>query len=117
MAEFRSDHRAYGAFDRNFEIVSYNGQINNDSRCHEHGSTTAASQPDRSSRGVSTASKKSSTKSSCSSTSWSFNDPEMKRRKRVIKYKSYAVEGKVKSSVCRGFRWFRNKCSEIVHGY
>ncbi|RZC56259.1 hypothetical protein C5167_015131 [Papaver somniferum] len=117
MAEFRSDHRAYGGFDRNFEIVSYNGQMNNyNSRCHEHGPTTAASQPNRSSRGVSTASKNSSTKS-CSATPWSFNDPEMKRRRRVIKYKCYAVEGKVKSSVCRGFRWFRNKCSEIVHGY
>ncbi|KAI3959022.1 hypothetical protein MKX01_023698 [Papaver californicum] len=65
---------------------------------------------------VSTTSKNSSTKS-CSSTLWSFNDPEMKRRKIVIEYKSYAVEGNIKSSVRRGFRWFRNKCSEIVHGY
>ncbi|KAF6177108.1 hypothetical protein GIB67_005096 [Kingdonia uniflora] len=49
--------------------------------------------------------------------SWSLNDPEMKRRKRVAKYKIYAVEGKVKSTFSRGLRWIKNKCSEIVHGF
>ncbi|KAK9139238.1 hypothetical protein Scep_008919 [Stephania cephalantha] len=49
--------------------------------------------------------------------SWRLSDPEMKRRRRVIKYKLYAVEGKVKDSFRRGFRWIKNKCSEIVHGF
>ncbi|KAK6941066.1 Protein of unknown function DUF3511 [Dillenia turbinata] len=49
-----------------------------------------------------------------SSLPWSFNDPEMKRKKRVAKYKVYAVEGRFKASLRRGLRWFKNKCSQIV---
>ncbi|PHT38767.1 hypothetical protein CQW23_22340 [Capsicum baccatum] len=48
---------------------------------------------------------------------WGFNDPEMKRRKRIAKYKVYTIEGKVKTSIRNGLRWFKNKCSEIIHGY
>lgn len=45
--------------------------------------------------------------------SW-WNDPEMKRKRRVAKYKLYAAEGKVKSSFKNGFRWLRHKCSKMV---
>ncbi|XP_031288008.1 uncharacterized protein LOC116146726 [Pistacia vera] len=48
---------------------------------------------------------------------WGFSDPEMKRKKRIAKYKVYTVEGKVKASLRKGFRWIKNKCSQIVHGY
>ncbi|KAK8928247.1 hypothetical protein KSP39_PZI017391 [Platanthera zijinensis] len=48
---------------------------------------------------------------------WCFSDPEMKRRRRVAGYKIYAVEGKVKSSLRRGVRWIKSKCSELVHGW
>ncbi|CAA2959935.1 Hypothetical predicted protein [Olea europaea subsp. europaea] len=48
---------------------------------------------------------------------WGFNDPEMKRRKRIAKYKVYTVEGRVKVSIRNGFRWIKNKCSELIHGY
>ncbi|XP_022759676.1 uncharacterized protein LOC111306041 [Durio zibethinus] len=48
---------------------------------------------------------------------WGFTDPEMKRKKRIAKYKVYTVEGKVKASLRKGFRWIKNKCSQIVHGY
>ncbi|CAN6289695.1 unnamed protein product [Urochloa humidicola] len=47
---------------------------------------------------------------------WCFSDPEMKRRRRVASYKAYSVEGKVKSSLRRGFRWIKAKCSELIHG-
>lgn len=47
---------------------------------------------------------------------WGFTDGEMKRRKRIAKYKSYAIEGKVKASIRNGMRWIKNKCSQIVHG-
>uniref|UniRef100_A0A0D9X369 DUF3511 domain-containing protein n=1 Tax=Leersia perrieri TaxID=77586 RepID=A0A0D9X369_9ORYZ len=46
---------------------------------------------------------------------WCLSDPEMKRRRRVAGYKSYAVEGKVKASIRRGLRWIKAKCSHIVH--
>ncbi|TKY52479.1 ATP-dependent DNA helicase Q 1 [Spatholobus suberectus] len=48
---------------------------------------------------------------------WSFGDPETKRRKRIAKYKVYAVEGKVKASLRNGIRWIKHTCSRIVHGY
>ncbi|CAK9321848.1 unnamed protein product [Citrullus colocynthis] len=56
-------------------------------------------------------SSKSSTKKS-----W-WKKPEMKRRRRVAKYKLYAVEGKVKSSIKKGIRWFKTKCSRIISGF
>ncbi|KAM0915963.1 hypothetical protein ACQ4PT_010480 [Festuca glaucescens] len=46
---------------------------------------------------------------------WCFNDPEMKRRRRVAGYKAYGVKGKVKASLRRGLRWFKSKCSGISH--
>ncbi|KAI3448521.1 hypothetical protein Pfo_005186 [Paulownia fortunei] len=42
---------------------------------------------------------------------------ELKRKKRIAKYKLYSVEGKVKSSLRKGFRWFKKTCSRIVHGF
>ncbi|XP_044492081.1 uncharacterized protein LOC123215876 [Mangifera indica] len=48
---------------------------------------------------------------------WGFSDPETKRKKRIARYKVYTVEGKVKASLRKGFRWIKNKCSQIVHGY
>ncbi|MCL7038847.1 hypothetical protein MKW94_007500 [Papaver nudicaule] len=55
--------------------------------------------------------------SSRSTSSWSFNDPEMKRRRRVAQYKYYAVEGKLKSSLRKGFRWVKRKCSNIARAF
>ncbi|KAL7235319.1 hypothetical protein ACSBR1_018757 [Camellia fascicularis] len=46
-----------------------------------------------------------------------FDAREMKRKKRVVKYKWYAVEGKVKDSLKKGYRWFKRRCSEIVRGF
>jgi hypothetical protein len=48
---------------------------------------------------------------------WCFSDPEMRRRRRVARYKAYSVEGKVKASFRRGFRWIKAKCSELIHGW
>ncbi|KAK7392266.1 hypothetical protein VNO78_20698 [Psophocarpus tetragonolobus] len=48
---------------------------------------------------------------------WSFGDPESKRRKRIAKYKVYAVEGKVKATLRDGIRWIKHTCYRIVHGY
>ncbi|KAF3340557.1 hypothetical protein FCM35_KLT09401 [Carex littledalei] len=46
-----------------------------------------------------------------------FSDPEMKRKRRVASYKAYSVEGKVKASLKKRFRWIRYKCSELIHGW
>lgn len=46
-----------------------------------------------------------------------LSDPEAKRKKRVIKYKVYTMEGKVKASFRKGLHWIKNKVSAFVHGY
>uniref|UniRef100_A0A0C9RXC7 TSA: Wollemia nobilis Ref_Wollemi_Transcript_6281_909 transcribed RNA sequence n=1 Tax=Wollemia nobilis TaxID=56998 RepID=A0A0C9RXC7_9CONI len=48
---------------------------------------------------------------------WGFSDPEVKRRKRVASYKVYSVEGKMKASFCKSFRWIKDKYTEIVQGW
>nr|GMC70862.1 E3 ubiquitin-protein like [Ipomoea batatas]GMC73142.1 E3 ubiquitin-protein like [Ipomoea batatas]GMC76006.1 E3 ubiquitin-protein like [Ipomoea batatas]GMC78110.1 E3 ubiquitin-protein like [Ipomoea batatas]GME14587.1 E3 ubiquitin-protein like [Ipomoea batatas] len=60
---------------------------------------------------------KSRVSSSFASKSWSFNDPELQRKKRVVGYKAYAVEGKMKGSFRKSFRWIKNTCNHVVHGW
>ncbi|KAK9755976.1 hypothetical protein RND81_01G064100 [Saponaria officinalis] len=55
--------------------------------------------------------------SSSSMKGWSLNDPEIQRKKRVVSYKVYAVEGKMKGSFRKSFRWFKSTCSHVVHGF
>lgn len=59
---------------------------------------------------------KSRVSASSSSRNWAFNDPELQRKKRVLGYKSYAVEGKLKGSFRKSFRWIKNTCNHVVHG-
>ncbi|GAV81409.1 DUF3511 domain-containing protein [Cephalotus follicularis] len=49
--------------------------------------------------------------------SWSLNDPELQRKKRVASYKIYTVEGKVKGSLKKSFRWFKDRCNRVVYGW
>ncbi|KAL5565926.1 hypothetical protein UlMin_029090 [Ulmus minor] len=51
--------------------------------------------------------------SSQSLNSW-WNDPEIRRKRRVAKYKFYGAEGKVKQSLKKGFRWLGKKCAMII---
>lgn len=51
------------------------------------------------------------------SKSWSLNDPELQRKKRVASYKVYAVEGKVKGSIKKSFRWLKEKCTRVVYSW
>lgn len=51
------------------------------------------------------------------SKSWSFGDPELQRKKRVASYKAYTVEGKVKGSIKKSFRWLKERYTLMVHGY
>ncbi|CAE6080775.1 unnamed protein product [Arabidopsis arenosa] len=49
-------------------------------------------------------------------TPWRLLDAETKRKKRIATYKTYALEGKVKTTVKKGFRWIKNRYSQIIHG-
>ncbi|KAE8671274.1 hypothetical protein F3Y22_tig00111983pilonHSYRG00104 [Hibiscus syriacus] len=97
MESYGSGSRPYGA-DRRMEIVS-----------GKNTSVVASNQippvPARTSQ------------ASTNSKPWGFTDPEMKRKKRIAKYKVYTVEGKMKATLGKGFRWIKNKCSQIVRGY
>jgi hypothetical protein len=46
--------------------------------------------------------------------SWWSGDPEAKRRRRVARYKAYAVEASVKASLRKGFRWIKDRCTGLV---
>lgn len=62
--------------------------------------------------------KKGNKSTASSSNTWNFNaDPELQRKKRVVGYKAYAVEGKVKGSVKKSFRWIKDTCIQVVHGF
>ncbi|KAI6690171.1 hypothetical protein NL676_026999 [Syzygium grande] len=54
---------------------------------------------------------------SASSKSWTFGDPELQRKKRVASYKAYTVEGKMKGSLKKSFRWIKNTCNQVVYGW
>lgn len=49
--------------------------------------------------------------------SWDLSsDPELMRKKRLASYKVYGIEGKVKTTVKKSFRWMKGKYNEIVYG-
>ncbi|KAM0969840.1 hypothetical protein ACFX13_018300 [Malus domestica] len=48
--------------------------------------------------------------------SWSLSDPELQRKKRVASYKVYTVEGKLKGSFRKSFRWLKETCNRVVYG-
>ncbi|KAL2231276.1 UNVERIFIED_CONTAM: hypothetical protein Sindi_1722000 [Sesamum indicum] len=48
---------------------------------------------------------------------WHGGREELKRKKRIAKYKLYAAEGKVKDSFRKGLSWMKRTCSKIVHGF
>nr|KYP74219.1 hypothetical protein KK1_006889 [Cajanus cajan] len=92
----------YGSGPRRVEIVSGKSY-----GCNQSHAAAISSEVTRASQsGAATAAKP-----------WSFGDPETKRRKRIARYKVYAVEGKVKASLRNGIRWIKDTCSRIVHGY
>ncbi|KAK1616203.1 hypothetical protein QYE76_021720 [Lolium multiflorum] len=43
-------------------------------------------------------------------------EAELQRKKRLVAYKVYDVEGKVKGSVRRSVKWIKGKCSRAVYG-
>lgn len=45
------------------------------------------------------------------------DDAELQRRKRLVVYKTYDVEGKLRESVRRSVSWIKGKCSGVVYGW
>ncbi|KAK2412448.1 hypothetical protein P8452_72815 [Trifolium repens] len=61
--------------------------------------------------------KKGKSTNGSTSKSWSFSDPELQRKKRVASYKVYSVEGKLKGTFRKSFKWIKDRCSRVVHGW
>jgi hypothetical protein len=45
-----------------------------------------------------------------------IDDAELRRKKRLVVYKVYDVEGKLRSSVRRGVGWIKSRCSRVMYG-
>ncbi|KFK41693.1 hypothetical protein AALP_AA2G160700 [Arabis alpina] len=43
-------------------------------------------------------------------------EADIQRKKRVAGYNVYGVEGKVKGSMRKSFKWFKETCSNVVYG-
>ncbi|CAD5318924.1 unnamed protein product [Arabidopsis thaliana] len=52
---------------------------------------------------------------SSSSSSWGFVDPDLQRKKRVVSYRAYTVEGKLKGSFRKSFKWIKDKCNKLLN--
>ncbi|KAL6630106.1 hypothetical protein ACP70R_029871 [Stipagrostis hirtigluma subsp. patula] len=46
-----------------------------------------------------------------------IDDAELRRKKRLVVYKVYGVEGKVRDSLRRSVSWIKTKCSRVVYGW
>lgn len=118
MDNFRSKSYGHGRM----ELESYNGNgssgINGmqDLRCY---SASFAYPPKTQVGGTNNNDnkfKKGKSANGSASKSWSFSDPELQRKKRVASYKVYTVEGKLKGSLRKSFRWLKETCDRVVYG-
>ncbi|KAL5221218.1 hypothetical protein ABZP36_025931 [Zizania latifolia] len=46
-----------------------------------------------------------------------LGDPDMERKRRVAAYKAYSVEGKVKGSFRKSFKWIKDRYLHLVYGW
>ncbi|KAJ9183800.1 hypothetical protein P3X46_007608 [Hevea brasiliensis] len=129
MDDFRS--RSYG--DGRMQIQSYHGQgavcptsssaVSNmqDLRCYSASYASSVYPPQSQTQtqmGNNDARfKKGKSTNGSVSKSWSFNDAELQRKKRVASYKVYTVEGKVKGSFKKSFRWLKDRYTRVVNGW
>lgn len=44
-------------------------------------------------------------------------DPDLDRKRRVAAYKAYGVEGKVKGSFRKSFKWIKDRYLNLVYGW
>ncbi|XP_061361686.1 uncharacterized protein LOC133305472 isoform X2 [Gastrolobium bilobum] len=105
MEDFRS--KSYG--DGRMQIETYSGGGMQDLRCHSASYASSMGNDAKFKKGKST--------NGSTSKSWSFSDPELQRKKRVASYKVYAVEGKLKGSLRKSFKWLKDRCNRVVYGW
>ncbi|KAL8239970.1 hypothetical protein R6Q59_016537 [Mikania micrantha] len=114
MEDFRS--KSYHA--NGMQIQPYNNTNLQDFRCYSTSHASTSSYQTQMDHQNEPKFKKTSSRSTngSMSKSWSFTDPELQRKKRVASYKAYTVEGKVKGSIKKSFRWIKDKYTQMVYG-
>ncbi|XP_054807254.1 uncharacterized protein LOC129309631 [Prosopis cineraria] len=126
MEDFRSKSYGHGRVQNQIEPYSCSGTGSfstgapgmRDLRCYSASYASSAAHPTQTHMGkdMSFKSKKGRSTNSSSSKNWSFTDPELQRKKRVASYKVYTVEGKLKGSMRKSFKWLKDKYTRVVHG-
>uniref|UniRef100_A0A5B7BCS2 DUF3511 domain protein n=1 Tax=Davidia involucrata TaxID=16924 RepID=A0A5B7BCS2_DAVIN len=120
MEDFRS--KSCGDGRMQMESYNYNGHKPTpsglqDLRCYSASHASSAQPPQTQMEMVKDVKFKKGKSVNGSSKSWSFNDPELQRKKRVASYKVYTVEGKVKGSMRKSFRWLKDRYNQMVYGW
>lgn len=98
------------------QIESYSGSNMQDLRCYS-ASYASSVHPTQTQMPNDTKFKKGKSTNASTSKSWSFSDPELQRKKRVASYKVYSVEGKLKGSLRKSFKWLKDRCNRVVYGW
>ncbi|GAB4837981.1 hypothetical protein Ancab_027508 [Ancistrocladus abbreviatus] len=88
-----------------------------DLRCYSASYATSATQPPVGATQMPRELKKGKSTNGSISKAWCFSDPELQRKKRVASYKVYTVEGKMKGSFGKSFRWLKDRYFQMVHGW
>ncbi|XP_062213512.1 uncharacterized protein LOC133914420 [Phragmites australis] len=98
----------YGGARPDFRSYSYSaGGTSSYSYQYEYGGSAAA-----------TTEGEGAAKRSKSKRRWlALGDPDMERKRRVAAYKAYAVEGKVKGSFRKSFKWIKDRYLHLVYGW
>ncbi|XVE89579.1 hypothetical protein DITRI_Ditri20bG0007400 [Diplodiscus trichospermus] len=113
MEEFRPSHWVTtGGDGRNLEIINFNTIKYANKVYSSQSDQLSFDPPPFDQKHI----EKKRNKSSMSIKSW-WNEPKMKRKRRLTKYKMYAFEGKLKESLKKGHKWIKNKFRKVVHGY
>jgi Domain of unknown function (DUF3511) len=96
--------------DRTAEVQSYNSH---DLRCYSasYAQTRAPSKDSKLKKA------KSAIGSSSFKTGWNLSEPELQRKKRIMGYRVYDMEGKMKGSIRKSFKWIKDKCNRVVYGW
>lgn len=105
MEDYNKQIRSYGATRPNYDIRSYSDFS------YAQSQTWPNTNKDlKLKKGKSIPSRSSISKS------WSFGDDrEFQRKKRVASYKIYSVEGKMKGSFRKSFKWLKNRYLHVVY--
>ncbi|KAF5787756.1 hypothetical protein HanRHA438_Chr10g0469551 [Helianthus annuus] len=117
MANYRSE--SYNYTDRDMQLDTYNYPKITDFRSYSV-NYASSYKPHQPNMDIVVANdfklKKVKSTNGSASKSWRFSDPEFQRKKRVAGYKAYAVEGKLKGSFRKSFRWIKDKYLHVVYG-